>query len=200
MAAPTPADAPWLRPVPEAATLRGALARAVPVIETERLRLRAPRVEDWPALEESWTSARAVYLGGPFTPEEGWSDFCRMVAGWLLRGVGYFTVERRESGEVLGFVGINHDWGDAELEEGWQVTAEAEGKGYATEAARAVRDWAFTTLGLRGFVSYVDPANARSQALARRIGGVLDPEAPLTGPNDDGHTIVFRHRAEGIAR
>jgi RimJ/RimL family protein N-acetyltransferase len=197
---PTPASAPWLRPVPQGAELRAVVAASIPVLETERLRLRAPRVEDWTALEESWTSERAVHIGGPYTPQEGWNDFCQMVAGWILRGVGYFTVEHRATGEVLGFVGLNHEWGDAELEEGWQLAAAAEGQGYGAEAAQAVRDWAFGTLGLPTFVSYVDTANYRSQALARRIGGVVDPEARLTGPNDDGHTIVFRHALKEAAR
>jgi RimJ/RimL family protein N-acetyltransferase len=72
--------------------------------------------------------------------------------------------------------------------------------GYGVEAAGAVRDWAFGALGLRTLVSYVDTANHRSQALARRIGGVVDPEAALTGPNDDGQTIVFRHTPKEAAR
>jgi RimJ/RimL family protein N-acetyltransferase len=63
-----------------------------------------------------------------------------------------------------------------------------------------VRDWACGTLGLPSVVSYVDTANHRSQALARRIGGVVDPQAAMTGPNDDGHTIVFRHTRKEAAR
>jgi len=192
--------APWLQTVPGADAMRAAVAAAIPVIETERLRLRAPRAEDWTALEEIWTSDRAVHFGGPVSAEDGWLDFCQMVAGWTLRGVGYFTVEDRRTREVRGFIGLNHEWGDAELELGWLLTAEAEGKGYGAEAAGAVRDWAFGTLGLPSVVSYVDTANHRSQALARRIGGVVDPQAAMTGPNDDGHTIVFRHTRKEAAR
>jgi RimJ/RimL family protein N-acetyltransferase len=53
-----------------------------------------------------------------------------------------------------------------------------EGRGLMTEAARAIRDWAFGPRGLPMLVSYIDPANTRSIALAERLGGRRDPHAP----------------------
>jgi RimJ/RimL family protein N-acetyltransferase len=64
-----------------------------------------------------------------------------------------------------------------------------EGNGYATEAAAAFRDWAFGALGLQTLVSYLDPANLRSAAVAERLGAVLDPDAARQDPED----LVYRH-------
>ena len=66
----------------------------------------------------------------------------------------------------------------------------SEGHGYATEAAAAMRDWAFETLNLTTLVSYFDPQNGRSIAVATRLGAVLDDAAP----RQDAEDLVFRHR------
>jgi RimJ/RimL family protein N-acetyltransferase len=184
---------------PEMTENAARLAALIPVIETERLRLRAPRLSDWSALEPIWTGSRARHIGGPFEAETGWHDFCHATASWLLRGIGFFTVEHRTSEEILGFVGVTHEWGDAELELGWLLTDAAEGHGYATEAAIAARDHAYKTAGLGPLVSYVDRGNRRSVALAKRLGATPDKTAVLSGPNDDGETIAFRHPAAGTA-
>jgi RimJ/RimL family protein N-acetyltransferase len=85
-------------------------------------------------------------------------------------------------------------WPEKEI--GWSVWApEAEGKGLAFEAAQAARAWAYGTLGWTTAVSYIDPANARSIALARRLGATRDPEAPLIDGYTPENTLVFRHPA-----
>lgn len=58
-----------------------------------------------------------------------------------------------------------------------------------TEAAVALRDWAFAELGLPSLVSYFDPANVRSIAVAERLGAVRDDNAPRQDPED----VVYRH-------
>jgi RimJ/RimL family protein N-acetyltransferase len=65
-----------------------------------------------------------------------------------------------------------------------------EGQGYATEAAAALLDWAFTQAGIETLVSYFDPLNRQSIAVARRLGGRLDPDAPRHDPQD----IVYRYQ------
>ena len=71
------------------------------------------------------------------------------------------------------------------------IYAPFEGKGYALEAARAMRDWAFAGLKLPTLVSYVDQDNARSRALAEKLGARLDPDAP----RQDKEDLVYRHVA-----
>ena len=55
------------------------------------------------------------------------------------------------------------------------------GQGFATEAARAVRDYAFETLRLPRLVALIDPGNVRSIRVAERIGLRYDRDAMLEG-------------------
>ncbi|MEL6690855.1 MAG: GNAT family N-acetyltransferase, partial [Pseudomonadota bacterium] len=74
-------------------------------------------------------------------------------------------------------------WADHEI--GWHLwRPEDEGQGFATEAASAARDWCRETLGWTRIVSYIAPGNTGSEAVAKRMGAVLDTDAPhpSTGP------------------
>ena len=170
-----------------------AMAALVPQIETPRLTLRAPRAEDFPLYAEVLCSDRGRFMGGPFTRDAAWSDFTRIVAAWLLRGHGGWTVEITATGKVAGFVLLGFEPGDLEPELGVIFRASGEGQGYATEAATAARDFAFGTLGWQTLVSYIAPENARSVALATRLDAHADGEVV-----EDGEvTAIYRYRADG---
>ena len=104
-------------------------------------------------------------------------------------GYGPFTVEDRATGAYVGEVGIYHAAEYPSPELGWFVVPEAEGKGYAAEAAQAVMAWARDDLGWTRLTSIIEPANARSIALGLRLGGVIDPTLPGIDPTD----VVIRH-------
>lgn len=169
---------PWERP-PEgpAAALAARIAGLVPVVLSERLRLRAPRIDDYPVFSGFVRDDRGAGLATGERDRASWHDFCELVAGWMLRGHGAWSVESRESGTVVGALTIDHEFGDPEPEIGWLVTPEAEGRGYATEAARAALDWAFRAHGFSTLVGYVDADNTRSIRVAERLGGRRDPAA-----------------------
>ena len=180
----------WMAPrTGPAADIVMAIAKALPVLETERLVLRAPRVEDWPVLEPIWTEDRAKYIGGPYDGEDAWLDFNGAVASWLLRGTGALTIALKDDDSPIGLVVLGAEHGDPEDELGWLLIESAEGKGYATEAATAMRDWALQTLGGGNFVSYVHDDNAASHNVARKIGATPDPKGH---PLYDNCT-VYRH-------
>ena len=160
-----------------------------PIIKTDRLLLREPVLEDWPSFAAVMTSDRARYMGGPFSIGSAWGAFCHGVALWQLFGVGNLTIELRETKQCLGQIEINQGPRFPEPELGWQLTSEAEGKGYAFEAAVALRDWAFQDRKLQTLVSYIDPGNARSIRLAERLGATIDDHAPKQDPDD----LVYRH-------
>jgi RimJ/RimL family protein N-acetyltransferase len=86
----------------------------------------------------------------------------------------------------VGFVVLNHEYGDAHAEIGWMLSVGAEGQGYATEAAGALLAFAHRDLGMPRLVSYVAPGNARSLRVAERLGGQR-AAAPERG------CIVFHH-------
>jgi RimJ/RimL family protein N-acetyltransferase len=163
---------------------------AIPVLETERLVLRAPRLEDFEPFAAHMASDRSVYEDGPLTRAQAWKEFAAARALWDLRGYGTWSLTGREDGDYLGEAGIYQPAHYPEPEIGWMVLAQAEGKGLAREAALAVRGWAYGTRGLGALVSYIDPENARSIRLARRLGAKLDEAAP----KPEGEICVtYRH-------
>lgn len=153
-----------------AADFAARLSTQLPVIETERLRLRAPSLADFDAWAEIFTGPAGPHLGGPFSRDEAFTEFAATCGLWLLRGHGVLTVEPKAGGATLGFVLIGFEPGDQEPELGYLFRPAAEGQGFATEAAAALRDHAFGPLGMGRLVSYIDPENAGSIRVARRLG------------------------------
>lgn len=163
----------------------------IPTIGTDRLILRPPSIDDFPAYAALLASPRAKHMGGPYMRRWAWGVFCHDIACWTLFGHGGLMVDLRATGECVGQVGISHGPLFPERELGWPLYEGHEGQGYATEAAKALRRWAAQSLGLHGLISYVDPENRQSAAVAIRLGGVLDPEAP----KQDFGDLVFRYPA-----
>lgn len=124
--------------------------REVPVIETERLRLRGHRPGDFPDSAALWADPLVTrFIGGkPLSEEEVWARLLRYVGHWAWMGFGYWAVEEKSTRRFAGEVGFS-DWkreiqpslqGIPEL--GWVLAARVHGQGYATEAARAAIAWA----------------------------------------------------------
>jgi len=164
------------------------VAIRVPELRAGEFRLRLPRLEDFEHRAAHFASSRSVWEGGPKDRAAAWRVFASDVGQWALMGYGPFSVEGA-GGEYVGEVGIYHAADYPEREIGWFVVPAAEGRGIAARAARAVMHWARQAFGWTRLVSYVDPGNARSLVLARRLGGVVDPDLPGIDPGD----VVFRH-------
>jgi RimJ/RimL family protein N-acetyltransferase len=167
-----------------------------PVLETGRLILRAPDLRDFEAYAGFYASSRSGFVGGPMPRDKAWRFFGHHAGHWALRGYGTFFLEPKSGGDTLGMVMAWHPEGHPEREIGWVMfTDAAEGRGYAFEAAAAVRDHVFGRLGWETAVSYIDPDNARSIALAERLGALRDPDA--VAPDEDP-VVIFRHSAAAI--
>lgn len=162
----------------------------IDLLHTERLTLRRPAGGDWPALRAFHMSDRASYVGGPRDLGAAWRIFAAEVGHWDIFGFGMWAVTVTGDDAAIGLIGpwSPPDWPENEI--GWFVFGGAEGKGYAAEAARAALTHAFDTLGWDTAVSYIAPGNARSIALAERLGAVLDPDAALP-PGEP--CLVYRH-------
>jgi len=180
---PGPHECP---PVGPAEALAQRIIARIPVLETARLRLRAPRITDFQIYARIACSPRARFLGGPMTREEAWDDFARTCSTWLWRGHGAWIMAGKADGAPLGVVVLGFEPGDQDPELGIALIQAAEGRGLALEAAQAARDYAFGSLELPRLVSYVSPDNTRSIALMERLGAQREP-ALLKGD------LVYRH-------
>lgn len=161
------------------------------VIETERLQLVMPAERHIAAYQAFIASDRAAARGWAGLPHEAWRNFAAIIGHHVLRGFGPFVAEAREDGRAVGLFGPWWPEGQLEREIKWSVWRAAdEGKGYGFEAARAALAQAYGVLGWDTAVSYVAFDNARSAALAHRLGAVQD--GTWTSPRGT-EVRVFRH-------
>lgn len=155
----------------------------VPVIETERLRLRAHRREDFADCAAMWADPLVTrYLGGkPLSEEDTWMRMLRCVGHWAWLGFGYWVMEEKATRKFAGEMGFS-DWkreiepslrGVPEL--GWVLAAHVHGKGFATEAVRAAIAWGDANTStdqpaLGKTVCIIHPDHARSIRVAEKCG------------------------------
>jgi RimJ/RimL family protein N-acetyltransferase len=142
-----------------------------PTLETPRLLLRPPSVEDfepWAALMADAEHVR--YIGGAQPRAVAWRGLMAMIGCWAANGFAMFSVIEKSTGRWIGRVGPWSPEGWPGTEVGWTLARDAAGQGYAREAAETSIDWAFDTLGWADVIHTIDPDNAPSIALARRLG------------------------------
>ncbi len=170
------------------AALASNIAAQVPVLVTDTLTLRAPKVEDFEAYHAILCSDRGQYIYPDCSREDAWHDFVQLASGWVLHGHGGWAIEDNESGALCGFVLLGLEPGDQEIELGYMLLEEHEGLGIAHEACLMARYFAFDTLKLSRLVSYVNMENTRSIALADRLGA--------TRTEHDDTMLAFFHTPE----
>jgi len=169
-----------------------AMTDHIPVLETDRLRLRAPKLDDLPALYAFYQSDRSHMVGGPLPERDVHRMMMSTIGSWALRGHGFWHITDKSTDEMLGATGIIFapTWHEPEL--GWSVTDAAQGQGIAYEAATAARSYAARHLGHNGVISYIDPANTRSEALAKRLGATFERAVEMFGTTVN----IWRHPKE----
>jgi len=167
---------------------------------TERLHLRPVRAEDAGVAAAIGADERVMeWFGGAFSREESAEWLTRVVAHWHDHGFGRFAVVA--SGTVVGFVGLSRTDFDAGIVPGvevaWRLAFDQWGRGYATEAARAVLRDGFERLGLAVIVACTAQSNARSRRVMDRLGMTHSPaetfEHPLVPARDPLRVhVVYR--------
>jgi RimJ/RimL family protein N-acetyltransferase len=155
-----------------------------PRLETDRLILRGPdRADLAPFTAFLIESPRMKAQGEQASVSEAWYAFMTGIGHWHWHGFGFFTVTLKDkAATAVGRAGIlkHVDWPQQEL--AWHLFDGAEGKGFATEAASAVRLWARESLGLAPLVSYIHRDNLKSQRVAQRLGATSQGIAPSHEP------------------
>ena len=155
------------------------------MIETKRLLLRPMSAEDADELLLIFSDPRVM---ASFDDQlfdrsmmERWVP--RNLAHQDTYGYGLFSVLLRDEELVIGDCGLEHMdlEGVPEVELGYDFRSDYLGRGLATEAATAVRDFAFGELGLTRLISLIRPSNVASIRVAERIGMVKESEIERGG-------------------
>lgn len=142
----------------------------IPTLTTARLTLRAFEADDFDTFAAFYAAERSRFVGGIKTRAEAWRQFALEFGHWHLHGYGNFAVTETATGKLAGYAGPWNPEGWPEPELGWSLFEGFEGKGYATEAALAVRNWVYDDLGWTTAISLVDPGNAASAKVCTRMG------------------------------
>jgi len=141
----------------------------VPTLTTDRLTLRGWRDEDTQPYAEITADPEVMrFMGGVLDTAQTWREIALFAGHWALRGYGLWAVERE--GALVGRVGLWRPEGWPGLEVGWLLGREAWGHGYATEAAHATIEYAWSELGADHLISLIDPENVASERVAERLG------------------------------
>jgi RimJ/RimL family protein N-acetyltransferase len=148
----------------------------VPVLETERLKLRGHRMDDFPACAAMWADPVVTrHFGHSFSEEESWTRFLRYFGHWSVLGFGSWLVEERATGNFVGEVGFANYRRAIEPpldapEIGWALAARFHGRGYATEAVRSALTWGEEHFGPARTTCIINPENLPSIRVAEKCG------------------------------
>ncbi|MGZ8607532.1 MAG: GNAT family N-acetyltransferase [Actinomycetota bacterium] len=154
------------------------------IVETDRLLLRAYRIEDVDGLAPMFADPEHMrYYPAPLTREGTVAWVERQLERYREDGFGLWIIEERSTKVVLGTAGptLQVVEGDPHVEIGWHVRPGRKGEGIAPEAGAAARDWAFANLGVDHVISLVRPENVPSARVAEKLGMQVDREADFKG-------------------
>lgn len=107
-----------------------------------------------------------------------------------------WAVVKKKGFSVLGYCGLTHFpdvAGQPEIEIGYRLARSHWGYGYATEAASAIRDFAFGSLGIERLIALIDPANTASVRVAEKLGMHHEADAMLEGYSHPDRVYVVEH-------
>ena len=147
--------------------------------------------DDWKDLHDYYSDVEAAKytFGRALTEGETWRTVASMVGHWTIRDYGPYALEEKRSGKVIGISGLWYpiDWPEPEIK--WGLSKTFHGKGYASEAARKIKQVASEYLPEVSLISLIHSENEPSIKLALAIGAIFEKEILFRGDN----WRVYRH-------
>ena len=162
-------------------------------LETARLQFRQWAAQDVNAFYDFFADPVGTrFVGGQKSQEDAWRLMATYMGHYQLLGYSYLAVEEIQTKQLIGAVGLwNSDpWPEPEL--GYWILPRMQGKGFASEAAQALKQFAFESLNIPTLVSYIDPENTASKKVALKAGAQWEGDIQLL---QFGLHEVYRYRA-----
>lgn len=166
------------------------MAHVVPRLSTERLFLRGYRRVDFEAFAAHLADPVSAAHLGLSDRESSWRRFCSHAGMWLIDGAGWWSVELRATGQLVGNVGAFFRESATTVEIGWNTYRDFWGHGYASEAAGAALSWAFDMRAEPRARALIASGNASSVRVATRLGFVRDGQMVSHGKPVDVYTLI----------
>ena len=169
------------------------------ILETERLFLREMNTDDFDALYKVLAD-RDIMQHYPYSFDEerviAWIE--RNVKRYENNGFGLWAVCLKETGEMIGDCGLTLQNIEGEMlpEIGYHIRKDCQHKGFAKEAASAVRDWAFANTDYPALYSYCKYTNVPSYKLAEAIGMHFEKEYPDEANGITHVSVIYREDVE----
>lgn len=168
-----------------------------PALETARLRLRAHELHDYERSCAMWRDPAVTrYIGiPPSTRQQCWSRMMTYRGMWTLLGYGYWAIEEKSSGLYIGEGGFAQFKRDIipdmqnVPEIGFALMPAVHGKGYGSEAVRAIVAWGDEHLQSKRTVCIVSEANTASLRIVERAG-----YRPFSGKTEDEARLLYLER------
>lgn len=150
-----------------------ALFSNLPVLETERLQLRAYRLEDAEDVF-SWTADPQMSLYTDWEPHAALEDSRETIRKRIQRGVegraASFAIVLKEEAKVIGNVSVMPQWRQGSVGMGYDIARACWNRGYATEAARATIGYCFDSIGMNRVEALCYPENEASLRVMLKAG------------------------------
>lgn len=150
------------------------------ILKTERLYLRQYRKEDINSLHSIFSDAETMeFYPAPFSLEQTQNWIKKNQERYEEDGYGLWGVCLKETNELIGDCGLVKQKVDGitEVEIGYHINKKYWSKGFATEAAKACKEYGFYKLGLNNLISIIDPRNVSSMRVAEKIGFEKEKES-----------------------
>ena len=161
--------------------MHDAFTAAVPRLQTERLVLREYRRDDFTLFADHLAHPESAAFLGYADRSTAWRFFASHAGLWLLHGAGWWAVEDKQTGQLVGNVGAFFREQSTVMELGWNTYRAFWGKGMASEAAAAVLDYAFEVRREPKVRALIDTGNESSRRVAERLGMAYEMETELNG-------------------
>ena len=165
-------------------------------ITSKRLLLRQFHIMDDEPLYKVFGDAEVMRFGNGVQTKEWVHTWLLSCFDWYFNswGFGPYAIVNQHDQEVIGYCGLFYfpdlD-GQPEIEIGYRLARSAWGKGYATEAAVVVRNYAFKTLGIKRLIAMIDPSNTASIRVAKKIGMLYEKDIMLEGYSHPDHIYAM---------
>lgn len=177
----------------------------VPIIQTQRLILRGMRDGDFAPFAAMNADPRVMeYFRATMTRDQSSAMIRRIEDHFARYGHGFWMVEAVGVADFAGIAGLMVPGFEVRfapaVEIGWRFAPACWGKGYATEAARALLAFGFDRVGLEEVVSFTVPANRRSRRVMERIGMTHDAPGDFDHPNLPEGDPLRRHVLYRLSR